>query len=265
MGSKPKTVAAGLLSVALLLGSASAQAGTAWTWQLNGSPSGTNPPTSASVTGYADTGNNGTLESMVIGSGNNVDKPGTLNWWGGGGYGICSDGDATSRSGTCTSPEHAIDNYTNRESLLLSFGSKVNLSWIDIGWGGSGYGTDSDISVLAYTGTGTPTLNGSTYGSLLGHGWSLVGNYRDLTVSTSSTNPSLNLGTTISSSYWLIGAYNQVFGGSWNDCFDAVKIYSVGGTTSSGGGGHGVPEPSGLVLLGIGVLAMVNSRRRKQH
>ena len=72
----------------------------------------------------------------------------------------------TSRSGpnsspantqeTTAAPDHAIDNNGNSEFMELSFASAVNLTQVQLGY----YSGDSDITVLAYTGSGTPTFSG---------------------------------------------------------------------------------------------------------
>ena len=86
------------------------------------------------------------------------------------------------------SPQHAVDNDGGFEFALFSFtdiATGVNvaatLNSLAIGWNNNG---DADVSVLAYTGSGTPTISGKNLSSnstgLLGSGWSLVANLANM-------------------------------------------------------------------------------------
>jgi hypothetical protein len=229
-----------LLGVGLAFAGMSVQAATAWTRNLDtGTTTGTAP--SVAIGGYAD--NNG--------SGNLVYVAPTE--YAGNGYGLCSSSDVG-----CTVPNHALDNFGNKESLLLSFGSAVNLASVTIGYAN----TDSDISVLAYTGAGNPAANGNltghSYSQLAANGWTVIGNYADLTVGAAQA-----LGTTVSSSYWLVAAYNSTFGtctGCTNSN-DYVKLYEVAGNTTPST--SRVPEPSALLLAGSALFGVIGLRRRR--
>lgn len=257
----------GLSRIVLLAGlglgmtSWNAQAAVDWTWTLNGSPTGSNLPGTTGVVGYSAPDNTTALTA--------TNTPGLpdLTWYAGLGYGICSP--SPSDPANCPSPDHAMDNNAGKESILLNFQQKVTLSWLDIGWSYS----DSDMSVLAYTGTGTPVSASSTYGGLLANGWTLVGQYSNAPVSTSTTTPSVNLGTSVSSSYWLIAAYNSVFGGTCKDAAtgaactngdDYMKLYAVAGNTATPPPPGKVSEPTALLLLGAGLMGMWGLRRREK-
>jgi hypothetical protein len=78
-----------------------------------------------------------------------------------------------------SSPNHAVDNSGNKDSILFSFTSdKVNLTSFTTGWEQN----DADFTVLAYTGSGIPNLSALTYGNTLGftgllqNGWKLIAN-----------------------------------------------------------------------------------------
>jgi hypothetical protein len=116
--------------------------------------------------------------------------------------------------------------------LLLSFSSAVNLKAVNIGWVGS----DSDISVLAYTpgaaNPQAPSLSGNTWSGVTAAGWSVIGNYSNPGTGSESINATGRF-----SSYWLIGAFNPLapvnnLTAAGND---AIKLLSVTGVTPPGG------------------------------
>ncbi|MEO8302820.1 MAG: exosortase-dependent surface protein XDP1 [Betaproteobacteria bacterium] len=182
---------------------------------------------------------------------------------------------------TTTSPQHAMDNNGNSEFFLLSFSSSVSLSQVELGWSD----TDSDITVLAYkptSGPANPTLaltNGSTtYSLLTGLGWKLIGNYANVcspnSCAVAPDSVAINGGATpVSSSYWLIGAYNSTNFGTASDPNsstsslgtgnDYVKLLTVSGISQPNTPPSSVPEPSSLWLAGLAMLGLTRARRRR--
>jgi PEP-CTERM motif-containing protein len=182
-------------------------------------------------------------------------------------------------SGTTTPPQHAVDNSQYTESVMFTFNKTVNLSSFDAGY----VSGDSDYTVLAYTGLGTPTLAGHSYSYLVSHGWTLIGNYNGTAATGAhdfSTLQNLAVNGTngtnaISSSYWLIGAYNTMVGGAANGATagdDFFKILTLTGCDCStapagtpGCGGtvtKGVPEPGTLLLMSAGFIGLARINRR---
>jgi len=246
---------ASLLAGAALCGAGSAIAAT-WTFTGNsleqpagyGAAQDTVGGVTATATAWANTANGSGGSNTVLASA-------YLTPQGNSGLGTRhADNESTS------SPQHAIDNYERKESILFSFtGDKVNLTSSYFGW----ISTDSDFSVYAYTGAGAGSVSGLTYGTLTSNGWTLVGHHNEI-----SNGATKSFANTIFSSYWLIGAYNGAGADSKNDYFKLKTVSGLAcadnpGGQGCGGGNRQVPEPGTLLLVGIGMLGLsrVTSRR----
>ena len=153
-------------------------------------------------------------------------------------------------------PEHSIDSNQRYDSVLLNFGSAVKLTSMTIGWSN----TDSDMTVLAYTGTGSPIANlaNLTYSQLTANGWKLVGSYGNVAVNTLQGINAAN----VVSQYWLIGAFNPLVDTSstLTKGDDYVKLLSVAGDTATTT--QQVPEPASLLLSGAALATLAWSRRK---
>lgn len=175
------------------------------------------------------------------------------------------------------SPNHATDNSSYTDAILYDFGqTKVNLSSLTVGW--AAY--DSDISILAYTGNPSlaPDVLGNTVGGttgLLNNGWVLVSHYANTVANvaqsdsgTSNSTPT-TISTNISSSWWLISAYNNAYDGSASvdgstQRKDYVKVLTVAGTVPSGDAPPGVPEPASLALVVAALVGAGGARIRRR-
>jgi hypothetical protein len=262
MGKEMKNQLKALSGVLALALAGQVSAATTWTLKTT-AVAGDNSAVTSTATGWADSGT-GTprLIEQQTAPGNFVLYSGGLginNLDGCAIGGTCGDpGDVAS-----TAPEHAIDNNQRYEMVLLSFSSAVKLAQMKMGWAGS---TDSDVTVMAYTGSGAPSsLIGKTWTAASLTGWSVIGNYANV----GTTTKDINAGGTYSS-YWLIGAYNPL-GGSVASGFtsqdDYVKLASVSGCVSGTAGCNPttkVPEPGSLALVGIGLLGLIRLRKARQ-
>lgn len=171
--------------------------------------------------------------------------------WDSAGLGVVSAGENPSSEGP-----HAIDSFGVYDSLVLKFGEAVSMDSLKVGWDGhDNYATspydDSDVGVFAWTGAKPGAAAAPT--TLTG-GWTLVSLLTNLGQATNDTK-SFNTTHAVTSSYWLIAAY----GTDTSGVADAFKLLSVAGITSPT---SNVPEPGSLVLLGLGALGLVASRRR---
>lgn len=160
------------------------------------------------------------------------------------------------------SPDHAVDNKGGDFDMhLLSFDEMVKLTSVDLGW----YQNDADISILAFNGNSfnSSSLLGLKWEDLLSNNWSVVGNYYNVDINGNSG--AVNFAG-VASQYWLIGAYNPVFGDTFSgpnkNKTTGDDFYKLKGVTVERPPVE-VPEPGALLLLAMGLISLGCIRRRK--
>jgi len=250
------------------------------------------------ATAWANTSNSS------AGGYNNSLAPGKIAQYGGG-LGVRNADYNHGDSNEGRYPEHAMDNNGRFDMILFDFQDvQISLEQISVGW----YKYDADISVLAYTGS-TPfdpaSLNNRELSGnaedLTTNGWEIVGNYDADSYHNNTAfiqkdsnhdehddrDSNDNTNAMVSSSYWLIGAYNPVFGSAGCDEHDShsgddshssgcsrlasgndyLKIMDLAGSIVSTAPppSTSVPEPTSLLLLASALFISPKLRRARKQ
>ena len=186
------------------------------------------------------------------------------------GYGVLNqDGEGS------TSPNHSIDNYywngedtaagiayADFDFVLFSFDSDVTLDSIDFGWANDN-GSDQQVSIASLNDTQLDLLQGesSTWSEII---TGAVSSSFNITKTGSYSYTTGELELVNSAKYWLVGAYNTVFGGvdgasMYNDGF---KITSIDFTEGAPPPVAEVHEPGvlGLMLMSFAILVWRRKR-----
>ena len=190
------------------------------------------------ITAYADTGNNGEVETAEVSSNNH----GLLVY------------NQDNNDG------HYVDNSDQRDMLLFDFNKSVALTQLNIGYSSN----DSDMVVIGFN--TLPSYSSSST-------WSSIASA--ITAGTHAVFEIINHGATsgwesfnnggFESQYWLVGAYNKYFGSTsgYENGKDYVKIAGI--MTSHEDSNTTPPveanAPASLGLMAAALVFMWNRRR----
>ncbi|MBT81780.1 MAG: PEP-CTERM sorting domain-containing protein [Alteromonadaceae bacterium] len=188
----------------------------------------------------------------------------------GDGYGVINADEGTS------SPAHSADNQeiiksswwsstkyveTDFDYVLISFDEEVNVTGATFSW--LWKETDTQVSVAALSDTSMLTSGVNTWGDIAGDALA-VGSFDVLNCDDTDLAEISGLDN-VYSQYWIIGAYNTVFGDIGYDMFDdGFKLASVGFNKKPGEEPPTtqVTEPGTFAMLFMGgALAMWRRRR----
>lgn len=155
------------------------------------------------------------------------------------------------------SSQHAFDNKSgDYDMVLVSFDTSIELTDINFG-----YVSDGDFSLVAYTGAGAPaSLVNNTWSNVnASSDWLTIGNYPGDGTGYYAVNEN-----NVSSQYWLIGAYNTVFGPEGNGVYDGndeFKLKKIRGISSELNEVE-VPAPASFAFLMLGALFAMTKRHK---
>ena len=170
------------------------------------------------------------------------------------GYGVTNE----DRESTYKSPDHAIDNVNTRKHnwqdfdfVLFSFSDDVTLQGANFSWVFDKY--DTQVSVAALDNIAALTSGTQTWKSIVGNAITSSYNIEKCDSTDEHLQYKSEFSFSTSSKYWLVGAYNTVFGNIGGDVSnDAFKLTSIGFSVTETKGTPDpteVPEPGTIGLL----------------
>ena len=164
-----------------------------------------------------------------------------------------------------TGNHQTIDNvgFPDYDFILLSFSEAVTLDNLSFGWANFGNGSQ-EVSVAAIDDSGFAKLTSqqSTWSDIIADA---VSSSYSIVKQNGSSGVS-NLSFSSSAKYWLVGAYNTVFGTTSNGSTfnDAFKIAGLGfSNTTEKETSTEVSEPGALALMGLGLGLVLYRRKRR--
>ena len=156
------------------------------------------------------------------------------------------------------SPDHAIDNVNTRNGnwqdfdfVLFSFSDDVTLQGANFSWAYSQY--DTQVSVAALDNISSLTSGSSTWSDIVGTAITSSYNVEKCDSTDEHLQYKSEFALNTSSKYWLVGAYNKVFGdiGGYSSN-DAFKLTSIGFSVSDK-----TPPPDSTAVSEPGTLGLL--------
>lgn len=246
-GCSLRVVTVWIVALSLVLGTGASAEATSITWDFTGSGSNGAFGNSRSVSqnGITVTATAWGYTADLLGGRDNGFQTAALGRWPTG-LGVCNQAEGA----RCGSPEHQVDNRGADDWVLFQFSTTVDPLSVRI----DPYGTwDTDVSYWVGNVPSSLNLSDKTYGDLAGLGFSSRidqnGPYTSSAQNVGINSPPVNT--------LLFGAKlgGETFSSKHHskDHIDRFKITSL---TAN------VPEPSSLILIGIGVAGIVFWHRR---
>jgi hypothetical protein len=182
------------------------------------------------------------------------------------GYGVRNNLEPHDDHQTIDNQAESVDGTSvySFDYLLFSFDSKVNISQVDFGWHA---GFDQQVSVVSVK--NSPKLEATSWDSIVSNQTTLNAISSSFNIVGNQHNGTANLDSLSNtySNYWLVGAYNKVFGDiGGHDNNDAFKISSIefktklANTTTPPAE---VSEPGALALMSLGLGLVLYRRKRR--
>tara|TARA_Y100001956_G_scaffold63021_1_gene63237 strand:- start:273 stop:1088 length:816 start_codon:yes stop_codon:yes gene_type:complete len=160
-----------------------------------------------------------------------------------------------------------IDNYGYRDYdfILLSFSEEVQLDSLNFGWANFGKGSQEvSVSALSDNGFSKLTSANSTWSNIISDAVSSSFSIQRLTDNRGIST----LDFTSSAKYWLVGAYNTIFGtvangSGHNDAFKIAGLEFSNTTVNTPPPNTQVSEPGALALMSLGLGLVLYRRKRR--
>ncbi|KXJ61868.1 MAG: hypothetical protein AXW14_17790 [Alteromonas sp. Nap_26] len=210
-----------------------------------------------SVSGWADS------ERLAVGDSGDYDRVigANLQYVDSYGWAVRNSWEDTGSHQTIDS--YSVDGYKDYDFILLSFSEEVQLDSLNFGWADFDNGSQ-EVSVAAITDTGFNKLTSenSTWSSIISDAVSSSFSIERLSHNRGVSN--LNFSST--AKYWLVGAYNTVFGttSSGSTLNDAFKIAGLGfSNTTETKTNTEVSEPGAIALMSLGLGLVLYRRKRR--
>ncbi|WP_202942276.1 exosortase-dependent surface protein XDP1 [Alteromonas macleodii] len=212
-----------------------------------------------SVSGWADSG------KLAVGDSGNFDRVIGANLQYVDSYGWAVQNSYEGNGSHQTIDNYSVYGYKDYDFILLSFSEKVQLDSLNFGWANFGKGSQEvSVSALSDNGFNKLTSANSTWSNIISDAVS-----SSFSIERLSYNRGIStLDFTSSAKYWLVGAYNTIFGtvanGSrHNDAFKIAGLEFSNTTVSSPPPNTEVSEPSALALMGLGLGLVLYRRKRR--